>query len=99
MREKLARGWLYAPETDKPSRRNNCLLAWSCLPENEKAKDRVLVLSIPKILEAAGYSVFRLPDAARHRQKAQYRLDYHLTRIGVIGSRTPHSRERTASPM
>jgi hypothetical protein len=85
MKEKLARGWLYGPETDRAIRRNNCLLAWSRLPELEKKKDRALVTNIPKILQAAGFTVFQLPEAARPRQKVRYQLEYHLTRVGVIG--------------
>ena len=57
VREKLAAGWSYAPETDKPRRLHNCLVPWDRLAEVEKEKDRAAVRKISTILAHAGYTV------------------------------------------
>jgi hypothetical protein len=59
MQSKLDDGWKYAPQTDKPNKLHNCLVAWEQLPEVEKEKDRVMVRGIPVILARAGYAILK----------------------------------------
>jgi len=47
---KVAAGWEYATETDKPGKRHRALRPWSELPDKEREKD------------AAGYTIARAAE-------------------------------------
>jgi hypothetical protein len=60
MKQKYAEGWKYAVKTNKSRKLHKALVGWAKLPESERAKDRVLVEGIPRILAKAGYTMVRL---------------------------------------
>lgn len=60
MQEKLDAGWKYAKTTDKAKKLHQCLVSWDELPQDEKDRDRVLVIGIPRILAKAGYTMVKL---------------------------------------
>lgn len=64
MRDKLAEGWEYAPETNKEEKLHKALLPWDDdrLAEEEKDKDRDLIRAIPKLLSEIGYTVVDIND-------------------------------------
>jgi hypothetical protein len=60
MQVKLADGWTYGGKNDNEKKRNQCLVLWKDLPEDEKNKDRDLVRGIPEILARAGYAIVKI---------------------------------------
>jgi hypothetical protein len=60
MQVKLADGWTYGEKNDNEKKRNQCLVPWKDLPEDEKKKDRDLVRGIPEILARAGYAIVKI---------------------------------------
>jgi hypothetical protein len=62
MKDKLAAGWEYAPETDKEKKRHKALVPWDDerLTEEEKDKDREFVRVIPELLTLIGYTIVDL---------------------------------------
>ncbi|HVM72678.1 MAG TPA: RyR domain-containing protein [Anaerolineales bacterium] len=55
-------GWAYAPITDEPNKKHECLVPWKELPDSEKKKDIDLVRGIPAILAKAGYAIVKVND-------------------------------------
>ncbi len=64
MKDKLAEGWEYAPETNKEKKLHKALLPWDDerLAEEEKDKDRELIQAIPQLLTKIGYTVVDTQD-------------------------------------
>ncbi len=71
---KLKTGWRYGDPRDDTKKLHPCIRPWAELPENERAKDRLLVLHLPEIVAAAGMTLARLDDL-------------EPLRIGVTGHR------------
>jgi RyR domain len=59
-KEKLDNGWQFGKIKDADHKLHPCLIPWSGLPEDEREKDRILVLRIPQILASVGYGVIRV---------------------------------------
>ena len=71
---KLKTGWRYGDPRDDPKKLHPCIRPWEELPEDERAKDRLLVLRLPEIVAAAGMTLARMGDL-------------EPLRIGVTGHR------------
>jgi RyR domain-containing protein len=71
---KVKTGWRYGDPRDDARKLHPCIRPWAELPEDERAKDRLLVLRLPDIVTAAGMTLARLDDLAP-------------LRIGAIGHR------------
>lgn len=57
-KEKLQDGWTYAPgDKDMRARTNPDLVAWEVLAEDEKEKNREMVMGLPLLLENAGFQI------------------------------------------
>lgn len=56
---KLRDGWKLGPVIDKPNKIHSCLVPYDQLSEVDKESDRDMVRGIPRILEAAGYSIVK----------------------------------------
>jgi hypothetical protein len=74
VRLKERRGWHYGDPRDDARKLHPCLVPWSNLPEAERAKDRQQVMSLPRIVAAAGMTLARLDDSGE-------------LRVGVTGHR------------
>ncbi|HJQ44788.1 MAG TPA: RyR domain-containing protein [Amycolatopsis sp.] len=59
MAERTADGWRYGPVRDNAAKRHPDLRPWSDLGEDERQKDRNVVLSLPEILADAGFRITR----------------------------------------
>lgn len=59
MTKRMADGWRYGPERDNEAKRHPDLRPWSDLGEEERQKDRNVVLSLPEILADAGFRITR----------------------------------------
>ena len=57
--EKVAAGWRRGAPTDKVAKVHEALVPWEELPDDQREKDRDLVVGIPQILARAGYTVLR----------------------------------------
>ncbi|KAA9156435.1 hypothetical protein FPZ12_027485 [Amycolatopsis acidicola] len=59
MKERQADGWRYGPVRDNERKLHPDLRPWSQLGEEERQKDRNVVLSLPTVLADAGYKIVR----------------------------------------
>ncbi|HVW39826.1 MAG TPA: RyR domain-containing protein [Amycolatopsis sp.] len=59
MTERMADGWRYGPVRDNEAKRHPDLRPWPDLGEDERQKDRNVVLSLPEILADAGFRITR----------------------------------------
>jgi hypothetical protein len=57
---KVKTGWRYGDPRDDVRRLHPCIVPWADLPEDERVKDRLLVLHLPEIVAAAGMTMARL---------------------------------------
>ena len=71
---KLKTGWRHGDPRDDAGKLHPCIVPWEDLPEEERVKDRLLVLHLPEIVTATGMTIARLEA-----------LD--PVRIGVTGHR------------
>jgi len=55
MKQKIKTGWSYGPITIKKRKLHAGIVPYEQLSEEEKNKDKILVRSIPKILQQSGY--------------------------------------------
>src|SRR5664279_876108 len=62
LRRKVKTGWRYGDPRDDARRLHPCVRPWEELPEDERAKDRLNVVGLPKIVGAAGMTMARLQD-------------------------------------
>jgi hypothetical protein len=81
LRAKLKAGWRYGKRRDDEQRVHPCVCAWEDLPEDEKQKDRLLVLEIPAIVTSAGMTLARVEEQA-------------ALKIGISGHRVLAEPER-----
>jgi hypothetical protein len=58
--EKRSGGWTYGNPRDDEKKRHNCLVPWEQLPDQLKKIDRNTMRSIPRILDRAGFEIYRL---------------------------------------
>ncbi len=68
--ERLMNGWLRHDETLKPLRLNATSVPYDALPENEKHKDEVIILSLPAIVRA----LLKISEAREPDEKRRLRL-------------------------
>jgi hypothetical protein len=61
VRAKIRAGWRRGPRDDE-KRTHLCICSWAELPEEEKQKDRALVLGIPEIIVASGMTLARVEE-------------------------------------
>jgi hypothetical protein len=59
MESKIADGWVYGTIKDSVKKTHLLLIPWSQLPEEEKQKDRDIVMQIIPLLESIGLRVYR----------------------------------------
>jgi len=83
---KVKTGWRHGDSFDEAKMLHPCIVPWEKLPEDERVKDRLLVLHLPEIVAAAGLTMARCEalDPLRigvtgHRVLA----DIELVRAGV----------------
>jgi hypothetical protein len=81
---KLKTGWRYGNPRDDARKLHPCIRPWDELPEDERAKDRLLVLHLPEIVTAAGMTLARLDDL-------------EPLRIGVTGHRVLAEADRVTA--
>ncbi len=62
MQQKLNENWRHAASTDKERKLHKDLIPWDELTEDEREKDRILVIGIPDILAKAGYTMVKLKE-------------------------------------
>jgi hypothetical protein len=84
VRLKQKRGWRYGDPRDDARKLHPCLVPWAQLPEKERAKDRQQILSLPRIVSAAGMTMARLEDPGE-------------LRVGVTGHRVLAEPEKIAA--
>ena len=58
--ERFSMGWRYGAIRDDENKIHDSLVAWSKLPEDIKGYDRDAVRAIPKILDIAGFEIYRI---------------------------------------
>jgi hypothetical protein len=58
--EKRSDGWIYGDPRDDDKKLHNCLVLWEQLPDELKKIDRNTMKSIPRILDRAGFEIYRL---------------------------------------
>jgi ppGpp synthetase/RelA/SpoT-type nucleotidyltranferase len=63
--ERLRAGWSLGPRDDA-NKRTPDLIPWSELSDEVRHKDRSAVAGFPKVLEAAGLEIYRLPKPESH---------------------------------
>ena len=93
LKGKLKAGWRHGETRDDANRIHPCVCPWDDLPEDEKQKDRLLILGIPKIVAAAGMTLAQLEEPKEltiaitgHRVLAEQQptragIEHALTRI------------------
>ena len=62
LRRKVKTGWSYGDPRDDARRLHPCVCPWEELPEQERDKDRLIVVELPKIVEAAGMTMARVDE-------------------------------------
>ena len=62
LRRKVKTGWSYGDLRDDARRLHPCVCPWEELPEQERDKDRLIVVELPKIVEAAGMTMARVDE-------------------------------------
>jgi RyR domain len=62
LEHKVKTGWRYGDQRDDAKKVHPCIRPWDELPEEERAKDRLLVLHLPEIVAAAGMTIARLDE-------------------------------------
>jgi hypothetical protein len=61
LRAKIRAGWSRGPRDDE-KRMHPCIISWQELPDDEKQKDRALVLGIPEIVYSTGMTLARIEE-------------------------------------
>jgi len=84
LRAKVKAGWRFGTPRNDEQRVHPCVCAWEDLPEDEKQKDRLLVLEIPEIVSSAGMTLARVEEPT-------------TLKIGISGQRVLVESERVAS--
>ncbi len=84
LRREVKTGWRYGDPRDDARRLHPCIRPWEELPEDERDKDRLIVVELPKIVEAAGMGMARIDELGE------------MT-IGVTGHRVLAEPERVAA--
>lgn len=59
---KVKTGWRFGDPRDDARKLHPSIRPWEELPEDERAKDRLMVLRLPEIVTAAGMTLARVPD-------------------------------------
>jgi len=77
-------GWRYGGELDEHRRLHPYVRPWEELPEDERHKDRIMVIGLPKVVDAAGMAMARIDDLGE-------------VTIGVTGHRLLAEPERIAA--
>jgi hypothetical protein len=57
--DKRAAGWQLGSPTDKDHRIHEALVPWEDLSDDQRDKDRGMVIAIPQVLARAGYTILR----------------------------------------
>lgn len=65
LRRKVKTGWRFGDPRDDVRRLHPCVRPWEELPEDERDKDRLIVVELPKIVEAAGMTIAILQDVGQ----------------------------------
>ena len=60
LQAKSKAGWRFSERRNDEQRVHPCMCAWEELPEDEKRKDRLLVVEIPEIVASAGMTLARV---------------------------------------
>jgi hypothetical protein len=84
LRREVKTGWRYGDPRDDARRLHPCIRAWEELPEDQRVKDRFIVVELPKIVEAAGMGMARIDELGEMR-------------IGITGHRILAEPERVAA--
>ena len=84
LRREVKTGWRYGDPRDDARQLHPCIRPWEELPEDERDKDRLIVVELPKIVEAAGMGMARIDELGE------------MT-IGVTGHRVLAEPERVAA--
>jgi hypothetical protein len=94
-REREAQGWKLGAERDDGRRRSPLLVDWDDLPDEARATTRRMIISLPGLVEDAGYQIVRLhaPGADRRwmERAAQAIHERYLVRRAEDGDGAPES--------
>jgi hypothetical protein len=58
MRERLRDGWRYGEVRDNEAKLHPSLVAWEHLGEEDRQKDRDVLLNLPKLMEQIGFEMY-----------------------------------------
>ena len=59
MKDKEANDWTYAPERNDELKHNPLMVSWDKLPDDEKVKDRDIIINLIPMLKKSGLRVYR----------------------------------------